>query len=58
MVVEQKPIEVHEPIEVILHDALVSAFIEWLSWRGLVLIKFEARTDDHLEQYMVIPKEL
>lgn len=56
-IVEQKPIVVNEPIEVIVHEALVPALIEWLNSRNLVLVKWDD-ADGHLETYMVVPREV
>lgn len=53
--IEQQPITVNEPIEIIMHEALVPAFIEWLNDRNLVLVHWEKASDGHLESYMIIP---
>lgn len=48
-----------DPIEVMLHPALIPAFETWLAVRGLMMVRMpeEFQQEGHLEQFMVTPTE-
>lgn len=48
-----------DPIEVMLHPALIGQFERWLEGRGLEMVRMpeEFQDEDHLEQFMVVPTE-
>lgn len=50
---------IDDPIEVVMHSALVEPFKEWLAGRGLMLGRFpdEMQEKDHFEMFLVTPTD-
>jgi hypothetical protein len=48
-----------DPIEVLMHPALIGTFEDWLDGRGLELVRLpdDAQSEDGLELFMVSPTE-
>lgn len=49
-----------DPIEVVLHPALIEPFKDWLEGRGLLLARLpeDLQSEDSLEAFIVTPKEM
>lgn len=49
-----------QPIEVVLHPALIEPFKDWLGQRGLLLARLpeDLQDPERLEAYIVTPKEM
>lgn len=52
-------IERDDPVEVVLHPALLPAFQDWLDTRGLLLARLpeDLQSEDSLEAFIVTPTD-